>query len=63
MQRDYTATEKLAEIERELKMRRDVYRRKVEIGHMAPHTAAAQIEIMEAIRDDYERLAAKERLL
>jgi hypothetical protein len=65
MMREFSATEKLNEVKRELKLRRPFYRRQVELGKMNPHTAALQIAIMEAIQADYEQqqLAAGERLL
>ena len=59
----FTATEKQAAILRELKMRRGVYPHWVSIGKISPHEAAHQIAIMEAIAEDYEKLAQGERLL
>jgi len=61
----FSVTEKLAEIKRELKLRRPFYRRQVELGKMKPHVAALQIAVLEAIQADYEQqqLAAGERLL
>jgi hypothetical protein len=63
--REFSATEKLNEVRRELKMRRPFYKRQVQLGKMTPHAAALQIAIMEAIEHDYEQqqLAAGERLL
>lgn len=43
--------------EREVKQRRYVYPRLVGGGKMTPEFAHRQIEIMEAIRDDYLKLA------
>lgn len=57
---DFTAADKLREIERELKMRRQVYP-----GNSGTMSKARerQLAIMEAIRDDYTKLVAAERLL
>lgn len=55
--------EKLACVERELKMRRKVYPRRVEIGWMKEKEADREIEIMQAIVEDYMALTAKDRLL
>ena len=58
-----TATEKLNAIEREVRYRRRVYPRLISEGRMTDGFAATQIEIFEAIADDYRVPAAKERLL
>lgn len=58
-----TAGEKLAAVERELKMRRTVYGRKVADGTMNEGFAMGQIGIFEQIADDYRAQAEKERLL
>lgn len=59
----FTETEKLEAVQRELKWRRKVFPRRVQDGRMAPHEASFQIAIMEAIAADYERLAARGRLI
>jgi len=59
----FTTTEKHAAIVRELKMRRGVYPHWISVGKISPHVAAYQIAIMEAIAEDYEKLAQEERLI
>ena len=49
-----TTADKIAELRRELVMRRQVYARWVEIGTLAPEQAERRIAIMEAILADYE---------
>lgn len=61
--RPYSASEKLACIERELRMRRSVYPGWVPIGRMSKERAAQEVRIMEAIAADYAALAQSERLL
>lgn len=56
---NFTAEEKYREAAREVKMRKSVYAR----SGMAPHEAKFKIEIMQAIADDYEKLAQQDRLL
>jgi hypothetical protein len=58
-----TCAEKLACIRRELAMRQKVYPRWIEQGRMTAAKAAAEIATMRAIAEDYEILAADERLL
>ena len=58
-----TASDKLTCVEREVKMRRQVYQRRVTNGVMRQETADREIEIMEAIAEDYRILVTKERLL
>jgi hypothetical protein len=58
----YTATEKLKEIERELYFRRRVYKGMIDRNQMTKKTADKQITIMEAIAQDYRRLAAQDEL-
>lgn len=48
-----TKDEKIAELERELKMRRHVYPRLVERKKLHHQTAARQIEILTSILKDY----------
>ena len=55
--------EKLAAIEREIAYRRRLYPRWVDAGKMKFDRAEREIEVMEAIAEDYRRLLAGERLL
>jgi hypothetical protein len=48
---------------RELGQRKHVYPRLVAAGKMSRSEANYQIAIMDAIREDYETLSVKERLL
>lgn len=57
-----TDLDKLACIERELKMRRRVYPNQIRLGRLSPTVAAHEITLMEAIRDDY-RAQVQPRLL
>lgn len=59
----FTAEEKLAGIERELKYRRRVYPRRIEAQKMTQSLADEQITLFEAIAEDYRAQAQKERLL
>ena len=59
----FSAGQKLRAIVRELELRRAVYPRQVTMGKMTAGQAREQIAIMEAIRDDYAKLAERERLL
>ena len=59
----FTAEQKQREAEREVVMRRDVYRRRVEQRLMSPHEADHKIKIMQEIAADYAVQAEKERLL
>lgn len=58
-----STAEKLASAQRELGMRKRVYPRWVEQGKMKQAAADREIEIMQAIVDDYLAETAKERLL
>lgn len=58
-----TAAEKLACVEREIKMRRRVYPRWVSDGRMTQAKADSEILTMESIADDYLKAAEKDRLL
>jgi len=58
-----TAAEKLACVEREIKMRRRVYPRWVGDGRMTQAKADSEIQTMEAIADDYRKAAEKDRLI
>lgn len=59
----FTAVDKLAAVDRELRYRRSVYARRVEADRMTQAMADKQIAVFQAIRDDYAALAEKERLL
>jgi len=52
---DYTAADKLKEVERELYFRRRVYKGMIERNQMTRKTADKQIAIMEAIAEDYRQ--------
>lgn len=60
---DYTAAEKLEELERELKMRRRVYPRWIAERRMTAALMNRRIGILEAIAADYREQAKAERLL
>lgn len=57
------AVEKLRAIEREIGYRRVVYPRRVMEKKMTQRQADWQLAVMEAIRDDYMKLAKEEQLL
>jgi hypothetical protein len=61
--RPFTYAEKLAAVEREIKLRRRVYPTRVTNGRMTQRLSDEQIAVMEAIAGDYRKAAAKERLL
>jgi hypothetical protein len=58
-----TATDKLQCAEREVKYRRRVYGRLAERGKMAKRDSERELELMEAIAEDYRKLAEQEGLL
>lgn len=62
-ERIYTAAEKLAELEREIAMRRRVYPGLVLRGQLKQQQADDRIAVLSAIAEDYRALAQKERLL
>ncbi|WP_159728325.1 hypothetical protein [Methylosinus sp. Ce-a6] len=59
---NFSASEKLKEVEREIAQRRRVYPRLIGAGKMSRAAADRQIAILEAIRDDYRSKADEERL-
>ncbi|WP_018266481.1 hypothetical protein [Methylosinus sp. LW4] len=59
---EFSSSEKLKEVERELAQRRRVYPRLIDANKMSRATADRQTLILEAIRDDYRRKAEEERL-
>jgi hypothetical protein len=59
----YTAKEKLDAVQREIRMRRRVYPRRVSEQRMTQQLADREIAVMEAVAKDYEDLAVKERLI
>lgn len=56
-------TDKLQCVERELRYRHRVYTRLISSGKMTAAVAAREIDLMQAIRDDYVQRAAAEQLL
>jgi hypothetical protein len=59
----YTVEEKLAEVRRELGMRRRIYPVMTGNDHLASEEANRRIRIMEEIAQDYVKLAEGERLI
>ena len=59
----FTALEKQAAAEREVRFRKRVYGRRVAEGHMTQKLADEQIAIMDEIASDYSKLAEGERLI
>jgi hypothetical protein len=58
-----TADDKLQCAERELRYRRRVYGRLIERGKMSKRQCERELELMEAIAEDYRKLAAQKELL
>jgi hypothetical protein len=58
---EFTAREKLAEIEREIAMRKRVYPGLIAKGALTLVKANRQIEVMRAIAQDYQRGEADEQ--
>lgn len=58
-----TAEQKLKCVERELKLRRQVYPNRIETSRMTKEKADYEIMMMEAIVADYKALAEKDRLI
>jgi antibiotic biosynthesis monooxygenase (ABM) superfamily enzyme len=56
-----TSAEKAKEARREVAMRRRVYPGWVSSGKLSPAAADRQIAVMQAIAEDYERQAMKEK--
>lgn len=61
--KDITASDKLACVERELKMRKSVYPRWEEVGKISAGKATWELTVMEAIVADYRAAVEKERLI
>jgi len=59
----FTAEQKRDCARREVKQRERVYARRVETRSMSTKEAEFQIACMREIADEYEQLAAKERLI
>jgi hypothetical protein len=59
----YSETDKLRCIERELKYREHVYPRLVSAGKMTKTLMKREIELLQAIRADYEPRAQAEKLV
>lgn len=55
---EFTARDKLREIEREVEYRHRVYGRLVKAGKMKSVEASRRIKLMTAIAEDYRRLAS-----
>lgn len=58
----FTATDKLKCVERELRYRRRVYPRQIQLGKMSWLEAQEQLGLMQEIVDDYRSLAGAEEL-
>lgn len=63
MRPPFTATEKHRAMIRELEFRRYVYPKRVMAGQMSQREMDWEVQIFEAISEDYRKLAEKERLL
>lgn len=59
----HSAFEKHREAKRELEMRRQVFKRRVDAGNMSASDAARKISIMQEIADEYAEMAEAERLV
>jgi hypothetical protein len=57
MSENYTARQKLAEVEREIAFRIKTYKRLIQDGRMKAHAANYHTDIMRAIAQDYYRLS------
>ena len=60
---EFTAEQKLKALEREVRLRQQVYPHRVSTHRMTQLQADYQIDIMQAIAADYQEAAKKERLL
>ena len=58
-----TAEDKLRCVMRELKMRQNVYPRRVAAGRMTQEQASHEITVMYSIVEDYKLFAEQDRLL
>jgi hypothetical protein len=58
---EFTAADKYREIRREISLRRGAYPRFIQSGGLSVNDARRRIAIMEAIADDYKRLAERDR--
>ena len=59
----FSYTDKLKCIERELKYRHHVYPKLVSAGKMTKTLMRRELELLEAVREDYEKMAREERLI
>jgi hypothetical protein len=57
------AADKLACVQRELKMREYVYPRRIEAGKMTAGKAEFELRLMRAIVEDYRIIVERERLI
>jgi len=62
-ERVFTAHDKLRAVENEIRWRRLVYPRRIDAKSMSQRQADNGIAVMQAIAEDYRKLAEKERLL
>lgn len=60
MSSEFTARDKADCAQREVTQRVRVYKRLVEAGRMSERTAMREIDTMQSIADDYERIASEE---
>lgn len=63
MEANITSADKLACVEREIKMRERVYLRWIDAGRMSKQKAEHEIAMMKAIAEDYRAVSEKERLI
>jgi len=63
MTEKHSALEKHREALREVEMRREVYKRRIQAGSMNAKDAARKISIMQEIADDYGAMAETEKLI
>ena len=63
MTEKFTTADKLACVEREVRMRAKIYPNRILTGRMSAESATREIDCMKEIADDYRQLAAREKLL
>jgi hypothetical protein len=59
----YTTEQKIAALEREIKLRQQVYPLRIRNHRMSQQQADYQIDVMQSMLEDYKRIETKERLL
>lgn len=57
MSKEFTVTQKIAELKREIAMRHRVYPNWVSSGRMKQEEADWQIGVLESIKSDYEKMS------